>query len=95
MVFGKEFFEKTRRREFKSSFSVESCTSESGSDSELYSPSLSVRRKYDHLQRTKSFHQIMSEMSSNTRKLEEETSGLLRDLVRVLITEQNRLKGNF
>lgn len=84
MVFENEF---SRRSEFRSIFRIESLTSDSGSDGELHSPSLSgARRKRDHLQRTKTFHQLVNEMSSNTRKLEEETSGLLRDLVRFVQT---------
>lgn len=79
MVFENEF----SRREFRSSFRVESFTSDSsGSDGEVYLPSSSGTRKHNHLQRTKTFHQLVNEMSSSTRKLEEETSGLLRDLVR-------------
>lgn len=79
MVFGNEFHETTRRREFKASHSVESLTSGS-SDGESYSPKLCRERK-DHLQRSKSLHQIIHEMSSSTKKLEEETSGLLHDMV--------------
>lgn len=83
MVFGNEFHENSsRRREFKTSYSVESLTSGS-SDGESYSPRLSHVRK-SQLQRTKSFHQIIHEMSSSTKKLEEETSVLLRDMVRFL-----------
>ncbi|KAJ7378788.1 hypothetical protein OS493_021375 [Desmophyllum pertusum] len=79
MVFGNEFHENSsRRREFKTSHSVESLTSGS-SDGESYSPRLSHVRK-SQLQRTKSFHQIIHEMSSSTKKLEEETSVLLRDM---------------
>ena len=86
MVVGNSNQTKSRRREFRSNYSVESFTSESSSDGEINSRrnslSFSGTRKYDHLQRTKSFHQLMNEMSSSTRKLEEETTGLLRDLVR-------------
>lgn len=86
MVFGNEFQETTRRWEFKASHSVESLTLGS-SDGESYSPKLCRERK-DHLQRSKSFHQIIHEISSSTKKLEEETSGLLHDMVRFLrITE--------
>ena len=81
MVFGNEF----SRREFRSSFRVESFRSDSsGSEGEASSPSLSGTRKHNHTQRTKTFHQLVNEMSSSTRKLEEETSGLLRDLVRFI-----------
>lgn len=71
----------SRRVEFKTSYSVESLTSGS-SDGESYSPRLPhVRRRDSLLQRTKSFSQIIHEMGSNTKKLEEEMYGLLRDMV--------------
>ena len=83
MVYGKEYTEKTRRSEMQASFSVESYSSESGSDGEIGKTSLTDTRKPDHSQRTKtSFHRLINQMGSSTRKLEEETSGLLRDLVR-------------
>lgn len=82
MVYGKEYTEKTRRRELQASFSVESYSPESGSDGEIGRTSLTDARKPVHLQRTKTFHQLINQMGSSTRKLEEETSGLLRDLVR-------------
>ena len=83
MVYGKEYTEKTRRRELQASFSVESYSSESGSDGEIGIRSLTDTRKPAHSQRTKtSFHRLINQMGSSTRKLEEETSGLLRDLVR-------------
>ncbi|XP_027043505.1 uncharacterized protein [Pocillopora verrucosa] len=70
----------SRRVEFKTSYSVESLTSGS-SDGESYSPRLPhVRRRDSLLQRTKSFSQIIHEMGSNTKKLEEEMYGLLRDM---------------
>ena len=74
--------ERIRQRvEFKTSYSVESLTSGS-SDGESYSPRLPhVRRRDSLLQRTKSFSQIIHEMGSNTKKLEEEMYGLLRDMV--------------
>lgn len=78
MVFGNEFHENTRRRQFKTSHSVESLTSGS-SDGESLSPRFFHERK-NPLKRTKSFHEIIHEMSSSTKKLEEETSGLLRDM---------------
>lgn len=83
MVYGKEYTEKTKRRELQASFSVESYSSESGSDGEIGITSLTDTRKPAHSQRTKtSFHRLINQMGSSTRKLEEETSGLLRDLVR-------------
>ena len=99
MVIGNEFHEKTRRREFRSNFRVKSFASESGSDEEVYSPRLSgTTRKHRQLQRTKSFHRLINEMSSSTRKLEEETSILLRDLVsfyRIKLLQGNFLYHNF
>ena len=83
MVYGKEYTEKTRRRELQASFSVESYSSESGSDGEIGITSLTDTSKPAHSQRPKtSFHRLINQMGSSTRKLEEETSGLLRDLVR-------------
>lgn len=83
MVYGKEYTEKTRRRELQASFSVESYSSESGSDGEMGRTNFTDTRKPAHLQRTNtSFHRLINQMGSSTRKLEEETSGLLRDLVR-------------
>lgn len=89
MVFGNEFHEKTRRREFKTSYSVESLTSGS-SDGESHSPKLCRERK-NQLQRAKSFHEIIHEMSSSTKRLEEQTSGLLRDMVRFLLITRGQL----
>lgn len=83
MLFGndRDFHEKASRRAFKTSYSVESLTSGS-SDGESYSPRLSrVRRTAGQLERAKSFHQIIHEMNSSTKRLEEEMSGLLRDMV--------------
>lgn len=85
MVFGNEFHENTRRRQFKTSHSVESLTSGS-SDGESLSPRFFRERK-NPLKRTKSFHEIIHEMSSSTKKLEEETTGLLRDMVRFLLSK--------
>jgi len=85
MVFGNEFQENTRRRQFKTSHSVESLTSGS-SDGESLSPRFYRERKTP-LKRAKSFHEIIYEMSSSTKKLEEETSGLLRDMVRFLLNQ--------
>jgi len=84
MVFGNEFHD-TRRRQFKTSHSVESLTSGS-SDGESLSPRFYRERK-NPLKRAKSFHEIIYEMSSSTKKLEEETSGLLRDMVRFLLSQ--------
>lgn len=89
MVFGNEFHENTRRRQFKTSHSVESLTSGS-SDGESLSPRFFRERK-NPLKRTKSFHEIIHEMSSSTKKLEEETSGLLRDMVRFLFVSKGQL----
>lgn len=78
---GHEFQERISRRvEFQTSYSIESLTSGS-SDGEFYSPRLShVRSSESLLQRTKSFNQTIHEMGLSTKKLEQEMSGLLRDM---------------
>ena len=77
MVLGDEF---SRRKKFRSNFRVENLASDSNSssDGETNSQKLSgVRGK----RKIKTFPELVHEMSTNTRKLGEETSGLLRDLV--------------
>lgn len=75
MVWGNEL---SRSGKFQASFRVESFASDnSSSDGETQSQRLSgTRQKH----RRKTFQELVNEMSTSTRKLEEETSGLLRDL---------------
>lgn len=76
MVLGDEF---SRRKKFRSNFRVENLASDSNSssDGETNSQKLSgVRGK----RKIKTFPELVHETSTNTRKLEEETSALLRDL---------------
>ena len=82
MVWGNEL---SRSGKFQASFRVESFASDnSSSDGETQSQRLSgTRQKH----RRKTFQELVNEMSTSTRKLEEETSGLLRDLVRTTRTQ--------
>ena len=69
--------ELSRRGEFRGIGSLvsESC----GSEGEKHPLRLSGTRQKQ--KRLMTFQELVNEMSTNTRKLEEETSGLLRDLV--------------